>query len=128
MTPVIHPAGFAATLKAWRHGIQSGRDYEIEHRLQRADGSFRWYLTRAVPILDAAGGVIKWLGTSTDVDDRRQAEQVLQRSRDELEGEVQARTTELRSLMEDLEKSRDDLRNLASELVLAAERERRRLG
>ena len=128
MTPVIHPEDLPRTLKAWQRGMQSGKDYEIEHRLQRADGSFRWYLTRAVPILDETGGVIRWFGTSTDVDDRKQAEQVIQRSRDELEEKVRARTTELQSLMEDLEKSRDDLRNLASELVMAEERERKRIG
>ena len=125
MTPVIHPEDLPRTLKAWQRGIQSGKDYEIEHRLQRADGSFRWFLSRAVPVLDEAGRVIKWFGTSTDVDDRKQAEQTLRRSRDELEEKVRERTTELLLLMGDLEKSRDDLRKLASELVLAEERERK---
>jgi signal transduction histidine kinase len=71
--------------------------------------------------------VIRWFGTSTDVNDRKLAEQALQRSKDELEEKVRERTAELQSLMEDLEKSRDDLRKLASELVLAEERERKRL-
>ncbi len=122
---MIHPEDLPRTLKVWQRGIQSGRDYEIEHRMQRADGSFRWFLTRAVPIRDETGCVIKWFGTSTDVDDRKQAEQALQRSKDELEEKVRERTTELLLLMEDLEKSRDDLRKLASELVLAEERERK---
>jgi signal transduction histidine kinase len=127
MTPVIHPEDLPRTLKAWQRGIRSGKDYEIEHRLQRADGSFRWFLSRAVPVRDEAGGVIRWFGTSTDVDDRKQAEQTLRQSRDELEEKVRERTTELLLLMEDLEKSRDDLRRLASELVLAEERERKSL-
>jgi hypothetical protein len=63
--------------------------------------------------------------TSTDVDDRKQAEQTLQRSRDELEEKVRERTTELLLLLKDLEKSRDDLRKLASERILAEERERK---
>ena len=128
MTPVIHPEDFPRTLSAWRSGIQSGKDYEIEHRLKRADGGYRWYLTRSTPILDETGGVMKWFGTSTDVDDRKQAEQIIQRSNDELEEKVRERTTELRSVMENLEKSRDDLRNLASEMILAEERERKRIG
>jgi signal transduction histidine kinase len=70
---------------------------------------------------------MKWFGTSTDVDDRKQAEQAVQQSKDELEEKVRERTTELLLLMEDLEKSRSDLRKLASELVLAEERERKRL-
>lgn len=127
MTPSIHPEDWPRTVETWQRGIKSGRDYEIEHRLQRADGSFKWFLSRAVPIRDERGCMIKWFGTSTDVDDHKQAEQALQRSRDELEEKVRERTTELRSLMEDLEKSRDDLRKLASELVLTGERERKRL-
>ena len=77
MRPVIHPKDLPRTSKVWQRGIKTGRDYEIEHRMQRADGSFRWFLTRALPIRDEAGCVIKWFGTSTDVDDRKQAEQAL---------------------------------------------------
>jgi PAS domain S-box-containing protein len=128
MAPVIHPEDLPRTREVWQRGIKTGRDYEIEHRMQRTDGSFRWFLTRAVPIRDEAGCVIKWFGTSTDVEDRKQAEQALQRSKDELEDIVRERTAELLLLMEDLEKSRDDLRKLASELVLAEERERKRIG
>jgi PAS domain S-box-containing protein len=125
--PVIHPKDLPQTLKIWQRGIKSGRDYEVEHRMQRSDGIFRWFLSRAVPIRDESGSVIRWYGTSTDVDDRKQAEQALQRSRDELEAKVQERTAELLLLLEDLGKSRHDLRKLASELVLAEERERKRL-
>ncbi len=125
--PVIHPEDLPRTMKVWKRGIKSGRDYEIEHRMQRTDGSFRWFLSRAVPIHDKSGCVIRWFGTSTDVNDRKLAEQTLQRSKDELEEKVRERTAELLLLMEDLEKSRDDLRKLASELVLAEERERKRL-
>jgi PAS domain S-box-containing protein len=123
----IHQEDWQRTREAWQLGIQSGKDYEIEHRLQRADGGFRWYLSRAVPVSDEAGRVIKWYGTSTDVNDRKQAEKALQRSRDELEIKIQERTAELVMLLEDLEKSRDELRKLASELFLAEERERKRI-
>jgi PAS domain S-box-containing protein len=125
--PVIHPKDLPRTMKVWQRGIKSGRDYEIEHRMQRADGRFRWFLSRAVPIHDESGCVIKWFATSTDVDERKQAEQALRHSKDELEKKVHERTAELILLLEDLEKSRDDLRKLASELVLAEERERKRL-
>jgi PAS domain S-box-containing protein len=123
----IHQEDWQRTREAWQLGIQSGKDYEIEHRLQRADGGFRWYLSRAVPVSDEAGRVIKWYGTSTDVNDRKQAEKALQRPRDELEIKIQERTAELVMLLEDLEKSRDELRKLASELFLAEERERKRI-
>ena len=75
--PVLHPDDRWRTAEAWRRSVQTGTPYEVEHRVQRSDGNFRWYLTRAVPVHDAAGQVIKWYGTSTDVDARRQAEEAL---------------------------------------------------
>ena len=60
ITPVIHPEDLPLTIEAWQRGIMTGRDYEIEHRMQRADGNFRWFLTRAVPIRDETGCVIRW--------------------------------------------------------------------
>jgi PAS domain S-box-containing protein len=127
MKAAIHPEDWLRTREAWQRGIQSGKGYEIEHRLRRADGSFRWFLSRAVPVCDDEGRVIRWYGTSTDVNDQKQAEQSLRVSVDELEHKVRERTAELVSLLTELEKSRDDLRKLASELVLAEERERRRI-
>ncbi|CAK0776561.1 Histidine kinase [Gammaproteobacteria bacterium] len=75
--PVLHPDDRWRTAEAWRRSVQTGTPYEVEHRVQRSDGNFRWYLTRAVPVHDAMGQVIKWYGTSTDVDARRQAEEAL---------------------------------------------------
>ncbi|CAK0780505.1 Histidine kinase [Gammaproteobacteria bacterium] len=75
--PVLHPDDRWRTTEAWRRSVQTGNPYEVEHRVQRSDGTFRWYLTRAVPVHDAIGQVVKWYGTSTDVDDRRQAEEAL---------------------------------------------------
>ena len=49
-TSIIHPEDREATLDAWRQAIATGQIYEIEHRLRRADGEFRWHLTRAVPL------------------------------------------------------------------------------
>ncbi|HTZ38968.1 MAG TPA: PAS domain-containing protein, partial [Syntrophales bacterium] len=126
-TPVIHPEDLPLTVKTWQRGLNSGRDYEIEHRMQRADGSFRWFLSRAVPIRDKKNRVIKWYGTSTDVDDRKKAEEALRKSREELEDRVRERTAELTLTLEDLETSQDNLRKLASELVLTEERERKKI-
>lgn len=75
--PVLHPDDRWRTAETWRHAVQTGVPYEIEHRVQRSDGSFRWYLTRAVPVHGADGQVTKWYGTSTDVDARRRAEETL---------------------------------------------------
>jgi PAS domain S-box-containing protein len=87
-TSMIHPADLDSTLDVWRQAIATGRIYEIEHRLRRADGEFRWHLTRAVPLRNDQGAVIQWIGTATDIHDQKMAEQ-------ELERRVAERTAEL---------------------------------
>jgi diguanylate cyclase (GGDEF)-like protein/PAS domain S-box-containing protein len=70
----FHPEDRDSAVQAWEHAIESAGRYSIESRLRRADGAYRWWLIRAVPLLDAAGQVIKWFGTCTDVHDLRENE------------------------------------------------------
>ena len=74
-TPNVYDEDRPRTVEGWKRAVRTGSPYEIEHRMQLADGRFRWFLTRAVPVPDEAGSVIKWYGTSTDVHDRKQAEE-----------------------------------------------------
>ena len=106
--------------------MASGQTEVVEETVPGSTGP-RTFLTTKAPYYDSEGRVIGLVGVARDITDRKQAEQTLQRSRDELEEKVRERTAELKSLTEDLEKSRDDLRKLASELVLTEERERKRL-
>ena len=69
----LHPDDVTATQTAWRTVIESGETLEIEHRLRRSDGAFRWFLTRAIPERDTNGTIVRWYGTNTDVDDARRA-------------------------------------------------------
>ncbi len=85
MRSAIHPEDWQRTSEAWKRGVHSEAGYQIEHRLQRSDGSFRWFLSRAVPVRDEAGRVTKWYGTSTDIDDHRQAEEKVLRAKQEWE-------------------------------------------
>ena len=78
--PVLHPDDVEPTVKAWNDARAAGEVYQIEHRVRRADGSFRWYLSRAVPARDDAGHIVKWYGTATDIDDAKQAEGALRAS------------------------------------------------
>jgi PAS domain S-box-containing protein len=75
LTPIVYTEDRPRTVEAWKNAVRTGSPYEVEHRLQIADGRFRWFLTRAVPVPDEAGNVMKWYGTSTDVHDRKQAEE-----------------------------------------------------
>src|SRR5262249_22885061 len=60
--------------RMWAETIKSGQPLEIEYRFRRKDGRYRWHLTRAIPIRDERGRVGKWIKTSTDIHDRKQAE------------------------------------------------------
>jgi PAS domain S-box-containing protein len=83
---IIHPEELEATWERWHRALASGEPYEIEHRIKRAsDGTYRWFLERAVPMRDERGRIVRWIGTGTDIDDQR-------RSRDNLAFVVQAGT------------------------------------
>jgi PAS domain S-box-containing protein len=68
----------------WRAAFAAGEHFEREARLRRADGVYRWFLFRAVPQRDELGQVVKWYGTSTDIEDRRRAQEALQEAQDDL--------------------------------------------
>ncbi|HEX4716450.1 MAG TPA: PAS domain-containing sensor histidine kinase [Ktedonobacteraceae bacterium] len=77
----LHPDEYQQTLTAWRHALETGEPYEIEYRLKEGNtGSYRWFLTRGSPVRDDTGQIVKWFGTCTDIDDRKQAEQQLKAS------------------------------------------------
>jgi PAS domain S-box-containing protein len=72
----FHPDDHAE--EEWRAAFAAGEPFEKEARLRRADGAYRWFLLRCVPLRDELGHVVKWYGTSTDIEDRRRAEEALQ--------------------------------------------------
>lgn len=71
---VVHPDDRAATVHAWQTAVQTGEPYDIEHRLVGADGHYRWFLSRGVPVKAADGRVLQWFGTATNVDAQKRAE------------------------------------------------------
>ena len=72
---MFHPEDQARALVLWRHCLATGEPYEIEYRLRRRDGLYRWALGRATPIRDDAGQIVRWFGTCTDIDDLKRMEQ-----------------------------------------------------
>jgi len=74
----IHPEDPASSFDGWRAAFAAGKPFEFEARLRRADGEYRWFLFRGEPLRDEAGRIVKWYGTTTDIEDRKQAEWVLQ--------------------------------------------------
>ncbi len=77
---IMYPDDVERCRDAWRESLREGRLYEMEERLRRADGEYRWHLTRAIPVKDAEGRVVRWYGVSTDVDDARRLSDALRES------------------------------------------------
>jgi PAS domain S-box-containing protein len=73
----LHPEDHQRSLDCWNQAVRTGEPYEIDYRIRAADGSYRWFLGRALPVRDPAGHVLRWFGTCTDVDDKRRAEEAL---------------------------------------------------
>ncbi|GAC1646936.1 MAG: hypothetical protein NVS4B3_00200 [Gemmatimonadaceae bacterium] len=73
---VVHPEDLPDVGSRWAHSLTTGEPYKVEFRLRAADGTFRWHLARALPQLDAAGAIVKWFGTNTDIEDQKREQQV----------------------------------------------------
>ncbi len=71
----VHAADWPLTRERWEASIAGGAPYEMQHRLIAADGSARWFLTRASPMHDDSGEIVRWFGTSTDIDDQKRISQ-----------------------------------------------------
>jgi PAS domain S-box-containing protein len=76
----IHPDDFPLVEAAWRAHLPTGQPFDIEQRLRRADGEYRWHFVRRVPLRDEKGQVIRWYGVGHDIEDQKRAERALQRS------------------------------------------------
>ncbi len=77
----VHPDDLPQALERWEEAVTTSREYEVEFRLRRADGTYRWHLARAVATHSAVDVRSKWFGTNTDIDDRRRAQdELVQRS------------------------------------------------
>jgi PAS domain S-box-containing protein len=76
----VHPEDLPSLMQKWQEMLVSGQPGEIEARLHRYDGVYRWFLIRAQPLRDEDGEVVRWYGTATDIDDRKRAEEQLRRS------------------------------------------------
>lgn len=79
-TVAAHPADRARLVEEWRAALGDGKPLETEGRLRRADGEYRWFLIRSVPLRDETGSIVKWYGKSSDIEDRKQAEARLRES------------------------------------------------
>src|SRR5271157_1003828 len=103
----VHPDDLARFVDEWRAAVACGKAMESEARVRRADGQYRWLLIRNVPLHDQGGKIVKWYGTSTDIDDRKRAEDALRRLNRELRAisncnQSLLRATDEQSLLEEI--------------------------
>jgi len=83
---VVHPDDLQQCSQSWQQALQTGEGFDIEYRLRRSsDGQYRWHLGRAVALRDAQRQIVKWFGSSTDIEDQK-------RNQQSLEQEVRQRT------------------------------------
>jgi PAS domain S-box-containing protein len=79
-TSVVYPADVAQLVDRWQTSVASGRPFQAEARLRRADGEYRLTLHRKVPLRDETGNIVKWYGSVIDIEDRRRAEEEVKSS------------------------------------------------
>ena len=77
---MIHPDDLAHSIEVFGNAISKGQPLEIEHRLRRFDGVYRWFEVRMVPVRDVEGRILHWNALTTDIEDRKRAEEALQSS------------------------------------------------
>jgi PAS domain S-box-containing protein len=78
----IHPEDPASSIDEWRAAFAAGKPFEFEARLRRADGEYLWFLFRGEPLRDELGKIVKWYGTTTDIEDRKRAEEEITRQKE----------------------------------------------
>jgi len=108
-TCMVHPDDLAGVTRRWATAIAQGTTYEAELRLRARDGSWRWHLTRAVPVRDAHGEVDYWIGTNTDIEEQKTTAERLAQLNADLEQAVARRTAE-----------RDRMWRLSKDVMLVA--------
>src|SRR6266850_2932090 len=83
-TSAIHREDVEEFVERWRASVESGEPFEVESRVRRADGEYRWFLHRKVALRNEAGTIVKWYGSSIEIEDRKRAEQKIRQDEMEL--------------------------------------------
>jgi PAS domain S-box-containing protein len=79
-TDAVHPDDLPRVLTEWKYAVETEQPYDNEQRLRRADGVYRWFQYRGLPLRDDEGRIVRWYNLLTDTDDRKKAEEKLRRS------------------------------------------------
>ncbi|MGE0762555.1 MAG: PAS domain-containing protein [Bdellovibrionales bacterium] len=80
--PILHPDDYAMTMENWQESLITGKPYEVEYRLRRHDGEYRWHLGRATAVRDDFEMIVQWYGTNTDIHDQKTLENELRQAKE----------------------------------------------
>jgi PAS domain S-box-containing protein len=114
---VHDPELLPQVLEQWKVSISSGNVFEMEFPLRSSAGVFRSFLTRAMPVCDQDGKVVRWFGTNTDISEQKQTEDTLQGAHDKLEMLVSERTNELAATVDTLQNEIAESERMAKTLL-----------
>jgi PAS domain S-box-containing protein len=116
-TQFVHPEDLEANIESWRRSIETGEQFHFEHRFRRADGTYRWHLTRAHAMRDASGKISMWIGSNTEIHEQKEKEQELRRANEDLQQFAYSASHDLQ----------EPIRNVAVYSEIVAKRYRRLL-
>jgi anti-anti-sigma factor len=142
----LHPDDRERVIKEWTATVGAERSFDVEFRIRRADGVHRWFKTRAIPLRDTQGKLVKWYGSNTDMEDFKAAMQELMDKNEQLSKVIEQRALSEKMLAESMrkleiqaqslreaneqvrrefeERERVEAERKAQELIIAAQRDR----
>ncbi|RDE06148.1 PAS domain S-box protein [Sphingomonas aracearum] len=114
---MFHPDDQERAWALWRHSLETGELYQIEYRLRRADGQYRWTLGRALPLRDEAGEITRWFGTCTEIHETKTASEERALVTQELRHRIKNILAVVTSLIGLTARSRPELRDASADLI-----------
>ncbi len=124
----VHPEDLTRCFETYVTAFDARREFQMEYRLRRHDGEYRWLLDHGVPRFASANQFVGYIGSCMDITERKRAEAELEAWRCELESRVEKRTTELAQAHSQLQAEVEERKRLEGEIARAVEREQLRLG
>jgi diguanylate cyclase (GGDEF)-like protein/PAS domain S-box-containing protein len=106
---VLHPDDLVPCREGWKHSLRTGEAYEIEVRLRRLDGAYRWFMVNANPVRDEHGLIFKWIGTCADIEDQKHNQQLLEHQIKKRTEELADANTRLQKEMQERDSARQEL-------------------